>query len=112
MKQFGAKLRALRRSRGLTQAELGRGIGMAVSTVSMYESGKREPDIDTISAIAQCLKAPMTALVGEGEGLAADEKQLLCDFRAMDEEGRRFLIESARLARRAQALPDTLFPPG
>ena len=111
MNPFGARLRALRRAQGLTQADVGRALGVAASTVSMYESGKREPSLDTILGIARLLGAPLEALVGEAPGLTPDEARLLAEFRAMSQEGRRYLIASARLTRRAQAGSDTAFLP-
>lgn len=52
---FGERLRKIRRNRKLTQEELAEITGVSKSTISMYESGKREPDFETLGKIAECL---------------------------------------------------------
>lgn len=42
------KLKELREAQNLTQAEVGRLIGKAFTTVASWESGKGQPDIDTL----------------------------------------------------------------
>jgi transcriptional regulator with XRE-family HTH domain len=53
--RFGKLLRQLRLERGISQAELGRGIGLGHSIVSRYETGERTPRRRTIAAIADAL---------------------------------------------------------
>jgi len=40
---FGKRLRKAREKKGMTQAELAKVAALGESTVSFYESGKREP---------------------------------------------------------------------
>lgn len=53
---FGDKIREIREKRGLSQKELAVKIGVAKSTYSLYESGKREPDVEKIKKIAKVLE--------------------------------------------------------
>ena len=46
------KLRELRKQKNLSMKELGAILGLAESTISLYENGKREPDIATLIKIA------------------------------------------------------------
>ena len=46
------RIRALRKAKGITMKQLGAVLGLAESTISQYETGKRDPDFDTISKIA------------------------------------------------------------
>ncbi|MBD5081130.1 MAG: ParB N-terminal domain-containing protein [Ruminococcaceae bacterium] len=46
-------LRKLRKDKKLSMKELGSIIGVAESTISLYESGKREPDYKTLLTLAQ-----------------------------------------------------------
>ena len=46
------RIRKLRLDKDITQKELGLKIGAAESTVSLYESGKRQPDNETLIRIA------------------------------------------------------------
>ena len=47
------KLREIRKKCGLTMKELGAEIGVAESTISQYETGKREPDYETLLKLAE-----------------------------------------------------------
>jgi len=49
---FGQKLRKLRKEKELTQAELAKILNLGESTISFYESGKREPDYEILTKIA------------------------------------------------------------
>lgn len=48
----------------LTQAELGMLLNKGESTISMWESGAREPKMNTLEKIAQTLKINVTDLIG------------------------------------------------
>lgn len=49
------RIREARKAKNLTMKALGNMIGVAESTVSMYETGKREPDHETLIKISQAL---------------------------------------------------------
>lgn len=53
--EFGARLRSLRESAGLSQAELAKKIGIHVMSLSRYERGEREPDWSGVKAICAAL---------------------------------------------------------
>ena len=46
-------LRALRKARGMTLKEVAERVGVAESTVSQYENGKRDPDFETLLKLAE-----------------------------------------------------------
>lgn len=50
------KLRQLRKERQLTQEQLGKKLNIATSTISMYENGTREPDIQTLIQMSKFFK--------------------------------------------------------
>ena len=50
---LGQRIGALRRERGLSQAELARKIGISASAMGMYEQGRREPAAATLVALAR-----------------------------------------------------------
>lgn len=62
---FDSMLKKLRKSSGYTQAQLAKKIGVATSTVGMWESGSRRPDYDTLKVIAKALGVSMGYLLGE-----------------------------------------------
>ncbi len=49
---FGKKLKELRLEKGLSQQALGKELGFCNQTISFWESGSREPDLDTLVKIA------------------------------------------------------------
>jgi len=50
--KLGLNIKILRKAHGETQQELGRVISVEDNTISMYESGKRQPDLQTLQAIS------------------------------------------------------------
>jgi predicted transcriptional regulator/transcriptional regulator with XRE-family HTH domain len=60
---FGQRLRHVRRSRGLTLAELGKRVGRAPSVLSLLENGRREPKLSLIEALAAALAVPAAELM-------------------------------------------------
>lgn len=54
-KEFFSNLKAARIAVGISQIEMANKLGVAKSTYSMYESGNREPNIQTIRKIADIL---------------------------------------------------------
>ncbi len=61
---FRARLRLLRDMRRLTQREVAEQLGIAPSTLGMYEAGKREPDNDLLVAIAAIYETSTDYLLG------------------------------------------------
>ena len=59
---FSNVLKELRIKSGLSQEELGKRLGLAKSTISMYESGTREPNLETLEAIADLFNVDMNTL--------------------------------------------------
>lgn len=55
---IGAKIRELRKARGLTQKELGERAGIAEPTIRRYELGKLNPKFETVQKIAKALNVP------------------------------------------------------
>ncbi len=58
------KMKQLRLERGLTQAQLARRLGVSPSAVGMYEQGRREPDAQTLTRLADALQCSTDELLG------------------------------------------------
>ncbi|GMA98828.1 helix-turn-helix transcriptional regulator [Pelosinus sp. IPA-1] len=52
MKQFGQNLQKLRTNNNMTQEDLGKLLSVSQSTIAYYESGKKQPSLETIVVIA------------------------------------------------------------
>lgn len=55
LKSFGAKLRALRKEKGLTQDDIALDIGMDRSFISEIENGHKNPSVYTVNRILNYL---------------------------------------------------------
>lgn len=61
---IGKTIRSLRTTNNMTQKELANKLSISPSTIGMYEQGRREPDLNTISKIANIFNAPVDYLLG------------------------------------------------
>ena len=64
---LGDRMRILRSGRGLTQQAVAEALGVSRSAVAMWEKNEREPNLETLAALAKLLNVPMTALVEREE---------------------------------------------
>jgi transcriptional regulator with XRE-family HTH domain len=62
--KFGGNLKNLRNEKGLTQDELAQELSLAKSTISLYETNKREPDHNTTKKIADYFGVSVDFLMG------------------------------------------------
>ena len=62
---FGKRLKELRTEKGLSQQQLGEVLGFCNQTVSFWESGSREPDLDTLLKIARYFDGTLEELLEE-----------------------------------------------
>lgn len=91
---FNENLKEARLKSGLSQKDLSENIGVAKSTYSLYESGKREPNVDTIKKIASALNVSADMLLGleaepttlaahfDGDEYTEDEMEEIKNFAA------------------------------
>ena len=61
---FNENLKLAREKKNMTQKEVADGIGVAKSTYSLYESGNREPNVQTIKKISDVLNVSADELLG------------------------------------------------
>ncbi len=61
---FGKRLKDLRIERKLSQRAIGKEFGVCNQTVSFWESGSREPDLDTLRKIAIFFDVSIDYLLG------------------------------------------------
>lgn len=64
MQEFKDMLKFFRMRANLSQSELAEKLGVAASTISMYEVGKREPDFETEEKIADFFNTDLNTLRG------------------------------------------------
>ena len=77
------RLRELRKNKKISMKELGLIVGASESTISLYESGKRQPDKDMLIALSDYFGVSVDYLLGRdnnptpGSEYTEDEKRLL-----------------------------------
>jgi transcriptional regulator with XRE-family HTH domain len=85
-KALGAHIGALRKSRGFTQAELARAIGVSQQAVFAYELGERRVSILLLTKIARVFSISIEELVGMARPVRVAKTRL--SPRAMRHAGR------------------------
>ena len=61
---FGSRLKALREGKGLIQSDVAAVLAITKSAYGYYEQGKREPDFDTLSTLADFFDVSIDFLLG------------------------------------------------
>lgn len=64
MDTFKDRIRKLREEKGLTQEELAKILGISRATLASWETGRREPDFETTSKIAEFFGVSIDYLLG------------------------------------------------
>lgn len=67
MSGFSEMLTYLRKREGYSQQELSEKLSVSRSAISMYESGKREPDYETLEELADFFNVNMSTLLGKSD---------------------------------------------
>ena len=61
------RIRKVRKQQELSMKKLGEMVGVAESTISQYERGIRQPDLETILKISNALNVTVGYLIGDDE---------------------------------------------
>lgn len=64
--EYGEKITALRKSKGMTQAELGAALNVTSQAVSKWERGESYPDFETLSKIAKLFGVSISHFESDG----------------------------------------------
>ena len=93
------KLKELRKEKRISMKELGSIIGVAESTISLYESGKRQPDYEILLKLAEYFGVTVDYLLRGGEEERCSEELVILNRAAkkMSPEKQKKLLEMARL---------------
>jgi transcriptional regulator with XRE-family HTH domain len=72
---IGKRLRAIRESLKLTQAELAKKVGLTQSAISHFEEGKRTPSAQALEKIANGLGMSVDTLLGLASNSSGDSEK-------------------------------------
>lgn len=102
------RIKLLRKQKGLTQKQLADLLDISASTVAMYETGRREPDTQTLNKFAELFGVSVDYLLGREktdmerleENLALLDPRIQQAYRSlqdMDEEDLNFTLELIKI---------------
>lgn len=63
--KFGDRLKSLRMMNNLSQTDFGKILNKSANNISQYETGKREPDLETLKIISDYFKVSLDYLLGK-----------------------------------------------
>lgn len=76
------RIRELRKAKGLTMKALGAKFGLAESTVSLYERGLHEPDLETLRNLSAFFSVTVDYLLGHDSADITEKAPTQDDARA------------------------------
>jgi len=97
---FGEKLKAVRKSKRLTQLELSKRLGVSKGTVSAYEQGLSYPSIETLVNICDILNISADYLLGISD-------ELSFKMGGLTDEQMESMLQFVSLIERANGIIDT-----
>lgn len=86
---FSDRLKEARKNAGLTQAQLSEKLGITAQSYSQYETGKRNPKMETLQKIAAALNIKLSELVPMSDTLdwaveKIEENRIIREYSALD----------------------------
>ncbi len=104
----GSRIRALRKSRSLTQTELSEKIGVLQSDLSRMEKGEYKVGLDTLFKILAVFDLDMASFFDENAAAPApSDRDLWKDFLSLDEEARREVRDFIRFKKSQREAEDS-----
>ena len=112
MSYFSDTLIHLRKKAGLSQQQLAEATGLSRSAIGMYETGRREPDMDTLRLFSSFFGVDMNTLTSPQTAADAELSELLETLRSRDDM--RMLFKLAKdatpdVVRKAVKIIDALY---
>ena len=89
-----SRLKEIRKSRGISQADLSQILHVTPGAVGMWEQGRREPSYEKLKRISDVFNVSTDYLLGR-ENITTpsqDEMSLLEDFRNLTQDGRNIIL--------------------
>ena len=100
MSGFSDMLIYLRKREGLSQQELADRLGVTRSRIGMYETAKREPDFESLEAIADFFNVNMDTLMGKPSTPESEQPIKNPDIRMIARAGEKMTAEQAENLRK------------
>ncbi|MBF0217432.1 MAG: response regulator [Candidatus Omnitrophica bacterium] len=82
---FAENLKKIRKGQKLTQHELARKLGLAQSTIGMWEAGHRTPKLDELDRLATTLEIGIEKLIGRTRRIDIERDEIFIDGKKVEE---------------------------
>lgn len=92
----GARIRALRKDRRLTQMELSEKIGVAQSDLSRMEQGEYKVGLDTLFRLLQVFDLKIGEFFEESVTAGPEDRELVTEYRELSDEARQEVRDFVR----------------
>lgn len=100
-------IRYYRELANIYQSELGQDLGVSAQAVSKWETGKAEPNIDSLRSMCEIFHITADELLNRDRtkqpspigDLNPTERNLIRDFRSLDEQGRDFILTAMMITK-------------
>ena len=93
------RMRELRKKLNITMKQLGEMVGVSESTISFYETGRHEPDLKTITVIADILGTSVDYMIGHDTNectFNAEENEIVELYKRMNDIGKKTAMNTIR----------------
>ena len=98
---LGQQITAMRKKKGLSQADLGKAVGTSGDIIGRYERDEVKPSIEVAVKIADALDISLDYLVGKTKmELDADAMRRLEDIASLSDENKKFVLNMIDMALR------------
>lgn len=103
------RIRECRRKMGLTQVELSKALNISQGTLSGYETGRFEPDVDTMQRLADFFHESLDSLFGvqrqqdNGIDISEIDFALSGEIRDLTDDEKQDILEYVRFKRAQRA---------
>lgn len=97
---FNEKLKAARKQKGLSQAALGKLLGVQAQTVGRWETGKSKPNLEIINKLCEILNVPLYYFINEEHidyQLNFDEAFVINKYRELNDDGKSIVINLLKM---------------
>lgn len=92
---FNEKLKVVRKQKGLSQAELGKLLGVQAQTIGRWETGKSEPNLETVNKLCEILDVPLRYFISEEHvdyQLTLEKAFVINKYRELNDDGKQMII--------------------
>lgn len=93
------KIRECRKAKGLTMKQLGEKVGALESSISFYERGLQQPDLDMLKKIADALSVSTDELLDHNQNRATENESFAINEKMRNDPDYRILIKTAEKAK-------------